>query len=36
MQKYWGPEPGSMLFLQANGMTVDEVLRSLKSERRDL
>jgi len=36
MQKYWGPEPGSMLFLQANRATVDEILRPLNSERRGL
>ncbi|KAK8029647.1 Methylphloroacetophenone synthase [Apiospora rasikravindrae] len=29
MQKYWGPEPGSMLFLQAGRATVDEILRTL-------
>ncbi|OCK75371.1 putative Phthiocerol synthesis polyketide synthase type I PpsA [Lepidopterella palustris CBS 459.81] len=36
MQQYWGPEPGSMLFLQADHKTVDEILRSLKSEGRSL
>ncbi|KAI1846151.1 hypothetical protein JX266_007676 [Neoarthrinium moseri] len=29
MQKNWGSEPGSMLFLQANRATVDEILQSL-------
>ncbi|KAK6074459.1 polyketide synthase (beta-ketoacyl synthase) [Seiridium cupressi] len=29
MQKYWGSEPGSMLFLRANLTTVQEILRSL-------
>ncbi|KAK9775631.1 hypothetical protein SCAR479_07738 [Seiridium cardinale] len=29
MQKSWGPEPGSMLFLRANLTTVQEILRSL-------
>lgn len=32
MQKYWGPEPGSMLSLKADRRTVDEILRSLDSE----
>ncbi|KAL4864217.1 hypothetical protein BDV12DRAFT_205861 [Aspergillus spectabilis] len=36
MQKYWGPEPGSMLFLQADRETVDSILRSLKSHGGDL
>lgn len=36
MQKYWGPESGSMLFLQADRTTVDEMLRSLKSDRAGL
>lgn len=36
MQKHWGPEPGSMLYLQADRTTVDEVLGPLDSERRDL
>ena len=36
MQKYWGPEPGSMLFLQANRTTVDEMLRCMNSERKGL
>lgn len=31
MQKYWGSEPGSMLFLQADRKTVDEILSSLES-----
>ncbi|EHK97154.1 putative Phthiocerol synthesis polyketide synthase type I PpsA [Glarea lozoyensis 74030] len=30
MQKHWGPEPGSMLFLQADRATVEEILRSLR------
>lgn len=29
MQKYWGPEPGSMLFLQTGRRTVDKILESL-------
>jgi malonyl CoA-acyl carrier protein transacylase/acyl carrier protein/SAM-dependent methyltransferase len=36
MEKYWGPEPGSMLFLQAGRTTVDEILRSFKSKRTGL
>lgn len=36
MQKYWGSEPGSMLFLQADRTTVDEILRPLNSESRGL
>ncbi|KAL5360632.1 hypothetical protein BJX96DRAFT_165303 [Aspergillus floccosus] len=34
MQKHWGPEPGSMLFLQADRGTVDGILRSLDTEER--
>ncbi|KAI0145488.1 beta-ketoacyl synthase domain-containing protein [Xylariaceae sp. FL1272] len=30
MQKHWGPEPGSMLFVQANRDTVDDILQALK------
>ncbi|KAL2015753.1 hypothetical protein VTK56DRAFT_4881 [Thermocarpiscus australiensis] len=29
MQKHWGPEPGSMLFLQADRRTVDQILGAL-------
>ena len=36
MQKHWGPEPGSMLFLQADRATVDGILRHMNSERGDL
>lgn len=36
MQKYWGSESGSMLFLQADRRTVDEILRTLDSERGQL
>lgn len=36
MQEYWGPEPGSMLFLQADRPTVDAVLRTLSSGDRNL
>ncbi|KAL8727819.1 MAG: hypothetical protein Q9166_005811 [cf. Caloplaca sp. 2 TL-2023] len=36
MQKYWGPESGSMVFLQADRTTVDEILRHLTSERTGL
>lgn len=36
MQQYWGPEPGSMLFLQTDRRTVDEILQSLKSSGKDL
>lgn len=32
MEKHWGSEPGSMLFLQADRMTVDEILQSLDSK----
>ena len=31
MLKYWGPEPGSMIFLQADRQKVSEILDSLKS-----
>ncbi|KAI1140804.1 BcPKS19, polyketide synthase [Hypoxylon sp. FL0543] len=31
MQKYWGPEKGSMLFCQADRKTVNHVIESLKS-----
>lgn len=30
MQKYWGPEPGSMIFLQTDRRTVDKILKSLE------
>ncbi|KAK7993967.1 C6 finger domain-containing protein [Apiospora arundinis] len=33
MQKHWGPEPGSMIFVQANRATVEEMLRDLAAER---
>ncbi|KAK8054708.1 Methylphloroacetophenone synthase [Apiospora phragmitis] len=33
MQNHWGPEPGSMLFLQADRATVDEILRALESNK---
>lgn len=36
MQKHWGSEPGSMLFLQTDRRTVDDILRSLQSTGRDL
>ncbi|KAF2230777.1 hypothetical protein EV356DRAFT_579785 [Viridothelium virens] len=36
MQKHWGSESGSMLSLQANRTTVNELLRLLTSENRDL
>lgn len=36
MQKHWGSEPGSMLFLQADRRTVDEILRSLDWARGNL
>jgi malonyl CoA-acyl carrier protein transacylase/acyl carrier protein/SAM-dependent methyltransferase len=36
MQKHWGAESGSMLFLQANRKTVDEILQVLTSEGRHL
>ncbi|KAI3325978.1 alpha/beta-hydrolase [Xylariaceae sp. AK1471] len=36
IQKYWGPEPGSMLFLQAYRRTVEEILQPLNSEGRSL
>lgn len=32
MQRYWGSEPGSMLFMQAGRETVEEILRSLKTQ----
>ncbi|KAI1195589.1 BcPKS19, polyketide synthase [Nemania serpens] len=32
MQKYWGSEPGSMLFIQADRETVGEILQSLKTQ----
>lgn len=32
MEKYWGTEPGSMLFIQADRETVEHALRSLKSQ----
>ena len=36
MQKYWGSEEGSMLFLQADRSTVEAILQSIKSERKEL
>lgn len=32
MQKYWGPERGSMMFLQANRETVEQILKSLERQ----
>ena len=36
MQKYWGPEPGSMVFFQADLATVEHMLRDIGSERKNL
>lgn len=36
MEKHWGSESGSMLFLQADRKTVEEILQSAKSEHPDL
>ena len=36
MKKYWGSEPGSMLFFQADRTTVDEILQHMDSERKGL
>ncbi|ORY67214.1 uncharacterized protein BCR38DRAFT_509936 [Pseudomassariella vexata] len=35
MMKHWGPEPGSMMFLQADRQTVDQVIRSLRTQHGD-
>ncbi|KAI1205468.1 BcPKS19, polyketide synthase [Annulohypoxylon truncatum] len=35
MQKYWGPEQGSMIFLQADRATVDQVLQLQKAQNSD-
>lgn len=35
MATHWGAESGSMLFLQADRQTVDEILKSLKSQHTD-
>ncbi|KAI1755466.1 BcPKS19, polyketide synthase [Xylaria castorea] len=35
MQEYWESEPGSMIFLQADRETVDEILQSLKAQNND-
>ncbi|ETS78026.1 hypothetical protein PFICI_10088 [Pestalotiopsis fici W106-1] len=32
MQKYWGPEPGSMLYLEADRLTVEGLLDTLRSQ----
>ena len=32
MLRYWGPEPGSMIFLQADRQKVSEILNSLKAQ----
>ncbi|KAI1320328.1 beta-ketoacyl synthase domain-containing protein [Xylariaceae sp. FL0255] len=36
MQKHWGPEPGSMLFVQASRHATEEILQFLKSGKRNL
>lgn len=36
MQKHWGSDPGSMLFLQANRTTVEEFIRLVTSQRGEL
>ncbi|KAI0553005.1 BcPKS19, polyketide synthase [Xylaria curta] len=35
MQEYWGSEPGSMIFLQADRRTVGEILQSLRAQNND-
>ena len=32
MLKYWGPEPGSMIFLQADRQSISDILNSLKDQ----
>lgn len=35
MKKHWGPEPGSMLFVEADRQTIERTLESLRSDETD-